>query len=141
MKTAKLLFAFFLFVSIISFTRCTTDHNFSLTTQETLTHNNWSVDYYFESQDLTSEYGGYNLLFSSTGIVSVQRGNEVISGNWSNGSDADNSEIITISFTTTDASLNKLNQSWKLTGQTNSTLQFEDNTNISNPSQLRIKKQ
>lgn len=140
MKTAKLLFGSVFILLMFFFTRCTPDHNFTSSTQETLTRNNWSVDYYFESQDLTSEYGGYNLLFSNTGVVSAQKGNEIISGNWVNVADAD-SEVITINFNTTDASLGKLNQSWKLVDQTNATLQFEDNVHVGNPSQLRIRKQ
>ncbi|HYM94542.1 MAG TPA: hypothetical protein VET23_10415 [Chitinophagaceae bacterium] len=141
MKTAKLLFASFSLMLIFFFSRCTPDHNFNSPTSETLTSSNWSVDYYFASQDLTGAFGGYSLYFSSTGSIAATKGNIIILGNWSNGMDANKNEIITINLSTTDPNLNKLSEGWKLVSQTLTTLQFEQNAHTNNPTQFRIRKE
>jgi hypothetical protein len=141
MKNAKLLFALLLLSLTILFSNCSPDHNFVSSTEETLTRSNWSVDYYFETQDLTSQYGDYRLLFGTAGTISAQKGNEIIQGTWDKVVDVNTNEIVTINFNTTDLNLQKLNQGWKLVGTTSSTLQFEDYDHLSSPSQLRIRKQ
>jgi hypothetical protein len=141
MKNAKLLFASLSFSIMIFFSNCTPDHNFVSSTEEILTQSNWSVDYYFTTQDLTSEYGGYRLLFGTAGTITAQKENALIQGTWDKVVDVNTNEIVTINFNTSDVNLSKLNQGWKLIGQTSSTLQFEDYDHISNPSQFRIRKQ
>lgn len=141
MKNSKLLFCSLILFSLFIFSKCSPDQALTPSTNEVLTHNNWSVDYFYETQDLTSDYGGYNILFSSTGTVAAQKANESITGTWSNITDADNNEAININLNTNDPELVKLNQSWKLVGQTASTLQFEEDTHVNTTTLLRIKKQ
>src|SRR6266498_607346 len=64
MKNAKLLFTSFLLISTFFFSNCTKDNNLPSTTSETLIRSNWGIDYYFNNQDLTSNYGSYRILFS-----------------------------------------------------------------------------
>lgn len=141
MKNAKLLFASGMLFLIFAFSRCTPNQTLVSSTNEMLTCSNWGVDYFFDSQDLTATYGGYHLLFSSTGAVATQKGNEIEQGTWNISIDANDNEILSIYFSTSNADISKFNQEWKLTGKTNTTLQFEETAHIGITSQLRIKQQ
>ncbi|MFI5133049.1 MAG: hypothetical protein ACHQEB_01870 [Chitinophagales bacterium] len=141
MKATKLTSALLLFSLAIFFSNCTPDRDIISSTEETLTQSNWSVDYYFQAQDLTAEYAGYRLLFSATGTVAAQKGNEIIQGTWGKVVDVNTDEIITINFSTSDTTLSKLNLGWRLVNKTSSTLLFEDNGQVNTSSQLRIKKE
>lgn len=141
MKNAKLLFAPLSLFIVFIFSHCTPNKDFVSPTDEILTHSNWRIDYFFDSQDLTSDYGGYQLLFSSTGAVAAQKSNEMIPGTWNISVDSDNAEILSINFNTADAGISKFNQQWKLTGKTTSTLQFVEAAQPGSSSLLRIRQQ
>jgi len=136
MKNLKLLFASILLISAFAFNSCTPNKDFTPPTDEVLTHNNWSIDYFYKTKDLTPDYSGYSFLFSSTGAVVMEKQNETNLGTWSISADQNNSEIISINFNTTDDNISKFNQQWKVTGKTSSLLQFEGNAGSS---QLRIR--
>ena len=122
----------------VAFIRCTPDAASIPSTEEILVRNSWSVDYYFHTQDITSEFGNSTLLFSNTGVVGYQKNGETIAGTWNKTVNASNNEVITIHFNTSDASISRLNASWRVAGRSFSTLQLEESaTNIL----FRIRKQ
>ena len=140
MKKTRLLFASLLFTLPLFFSNCTKDNNIPATTQETLIRSNWGVDYYFNGQNLTSNYNSYQLLFSNTGLLVAQKNNVSVSGNWSGSLDANNNEVYSISFNTTDADLLQLNGPWKLTTKSAATIEFEKNENGNVQEVFRIRK-
>ena len=129
MKKPKPLFAAFLLSFSLIFIRCNPDRSelFS-STEEVLVRNTWTVDYYYNAQDLTDEFSSSRLLFSSTGAVGYQKNGETIAGKWSRTIDAANNELIDLQFTTTNANIIKLNESWKLVSRSGNSLQFEGNS-------------
>jgi hypothetical protein len=137
MKSTKLLFTSFLFVIAFSFSNCSKDNDIPSTTTDALVRNNWNVNYYFNNQDLTSNYGGYRILFSNTGLLVAQKDNSTVMGSWSNTTDI-NSDHVSLNFNTSDADLLLLNREWKVISKTSTTIEFEG----TDPTQtLRIKKQ
>jgi hypothetical protein len=129
MKKPKPLFAFFLLSFSIAFVRCSSDKSeFASSTEAVLIRNAWTVDYYYNTQDMTGEFSSGRLLFSSTGVVGYQKNGETIAGKWSRKIDAANNELIDLQFNTTNANVGMLNETWKLTRSSPNLLQFEDNT-------------
>ena len=125
MKNAKLFFAAFILSFSFFFSRCTPDTTGLVSsTEEVLVKNVWSIDYYFNNQDMTNNFGSSRLLFSSTGSVGYQKNGETVSGTWSKTSDASNNEFITLHFNTKDADIIRLNESWMLTSRSTSSIQF-----------------
>jgi hypothetical protein len=125
MKNAKLFFAAFIFSLGLFFSRCTPDTaGLVSSTEEVLVKNVWSIDYYFNNQDMTNNFGSSRLLFSSTGSVGYQKNGETISGTWSKTADASNNEFINLHFNTKDADVSRLNESWMLTSRSASSIQF-----------------
>lgn len=141
MKKAKPLFIPGLIVLLLTFNRCTPNRDFLSPTNEMLTHSNWGVEYFYDIQDMTSEYGGYRLLFSNTGAVATQYQNEIVQGSWNISVDSDNNEVLSINFNSADNNISKFNQQWKLTRKTITTLQFEGTSHPVTTSQLRIRRQ
>jgi hypothetical protein len=141
MKNTKLLIVPVLLFVVFAFNRCTPNQTLVPSTNEMLTHSNWGIDYFYDVQDLTADYGGYHLLFSGSGAVAAQKQNETIQGTWNISVDSDNNEILSINFNTTDSSINKFNQQWKLTGKAITTLQFEEAAHSGSTSLLSIKQQ
>lgn len=111
-----------------------------LTTEKLLVRNVWAVDYYFNGQDMTTEFGNSRLLFSSTGTVGYQKDGSTVSGTWSRTMDQANNELINVHFTTADSSINKLNQAWQVTGRYANSLEFEASGANGTP-EFRIKTQ
>ena len=125
MKNAKLFFAAFIFSLGLFFSRCTPDTaGLVSSTEEVLVKSVWSIDYYFNNQDMTNNFGSSRLLFSSTGSVGYQKNGETISGTWSKTADASNNEFINLHFNTKDADVTRLNESWMLTSRSASSIQF-----------------
>lgn len=129
MKNGKVyLTAFTLFLSLL-FTQCTQDTSGLIpSTEQVLVQNAWAIDYYYQNQDMTTDYGSSRILFSSTGIVGFQKNGETIGGIWSRSVDAFNNEVVALQFNTTDPSIMRLNQAWKLSSRSTNSLQFEENT-------------
>jgi hypothetical protein len=126
MKNVKVFFTALLLPLCLVSIRCTPDATGVVSpTEDVLIRNIWSVDYFYYNQDMTNDFGSSRILFSSTGAVGYQRNNETIPGTWSKTVDALNNEVITLHFHTTDPNVSRLNESWKLTNRTISSLQFE----------------
>ena len=116
----------FLFLLAISTSNCTPDNEFIPSTEETLTKNGWGVDYFFQQQDMTSEFSDYYITFRPSGAINCRIGNEVITGTWNRIVNPDQSELIDISIATSNQILNKLNGSWSLKFKTSIIITFED---------------
>ena len=128
MKKPKPLFATFLFSLCLVFNGCRPDKTvFMSSTGEELVKNVWTVDYYYNSQDMTDEFSSSRLLFSSTGVVGYQINGQTIAGKWSSKIDASNNELIDLQFNTSNANVGMLNETWKLMDRSPNLLQFEDN--------------
>jgi hypothetical protein len=128
MKKPKPPFALLLFLICLSFIRCSSDKAGLISpTGQVLIRNVWTVDYYFNNQDMTGEFSSSRLLFSSTGAVGYQKNGETTAGTWSTKIDSANNEVVILQFNTTDPDIGRLNESWKLTDRSANSLQFEGN--------------
>ncbi|HEY2721976.1 MAG TPA: hypothetical protein VGI82_09625, partial [Chitinophagaceae bacterium] len=116
MKNQKLfLFAFILLIFSLLFAGCTKNSDAVVSsTEEMLVKSPWFIDYYFDSQDMTSSYSSSRLLFSSTGVVGYQSNGQTIVGKWSSSVDVSNNEMVDLQFDTNNADVMALNKSWKL---------------------------
>jgi hypothetical protein len=121
------------------FSNCTPDYTFIQSTEETLTRNGWSVDYYFQQQDITNQFGNYRITFTTDGIINCRNGNDVITGDWNRVVSSDQTEIIGININCFDPDLNRLSGSWSLRSQTANTLSFEDNHVTTSVLRIKIK--
>jgi len=129
MKKPKPLFPILLFSLFLIFTGCKADtEDLFSSTEEVLVKNIWTVEYYFNNQDMTGEFSSSRLLFSSTGAVGYQKNGETTSGKWSRTFDAANNELIDLQFNTSNVDVNRLNESWKLISRSRSSLEFEGNS-------------
>ena len=89
---------------------------------------------------MTSNYNGYRILFSNTGLLVAQKDNQTITGNWSSTIDGKNDEQVSLSFNTSDVNLLQLNHNWTVVNKTSTTVEFEGTD--ANPTEtLRIAKQ
>lgn len=139
MKNVKAFFTVFALGITLFFTSCTKSTESVTPTEKLLVSKAWSVDYFFNSQDITSQYGNARLLFSSTGNVGYQKDGQIIAGTWSKRTDNLDNELITLNFNTTDAAIEKLSDEWMVTNRSNSTLQLQEVTTAGANSLLRIK--
>lgn len=129
MKRSKVFTnALLLAITAIAF-NCSPAQDIKLSTEETLVRNGWSVDYYFQQQDITSEFVNYRLTFNAAGSVFLRNNNESVSGSWNRIMDVSQTEIIGMNITTSNPSLYKLNGTWELIGQTSTTMTFEESQN------------
>ena len=74
---------------------------------------------------MTDEFTSSRLLFSSTGAVGFQKNGETIAGKWSRTIDAANNELIDLQFTTANADIIRLNESWKLISRSANSLSLK----------------
>ena len=126
MKKPRPFFTAVLSLLSLVFTRCSSDKTDLLSsTGEVLVKNIWTVDYYYNNQDMTGEFSSSRLLFSSTGAVGYQKNGETIPGTWSERVDAVNNEWVILQFNTTNAEISMLNESWRLISRSGNSLQFE----------------
>jgi len=126
MKKPKPFFTTLLLLFSLVFTRCSSDTTDLVSpTGEVLIKNIWTVDYYYNNQDMTGEFSSSRLLFSNTGAVGYQKNGETIPGTWSTKIDAANNELVILQFNTTNADISRLNESWKLISRSGNSLQFE----------------
>ena len=123
----KRVVSFALFVLSIILTQCTRNaEGITSATEKTLVKNIWSVDYYFQDQDMTSSYISSRLLFSSTGAVGYQHNGETIGGTWNRTVDGSKDEVINLQFNSSDATIARLSRSWKLVDMGGTTMLFEE---------------
>jgi hypothetical protein len=133
MKNSVVFFTAFALSLCIILAGCSRDTaDIRSSTENVLVRNIWAVDYYYHNQDMTNDFGSSRILFSSTGAVGYQKDGETVPGTWTKTMDALNNELITLHFNTTDPNVTRLNESWKLTSRSVSSLQFEESDGVTN---------
>lgn len=133
MKNPVVFFTAFALSLCIILAGCSRDTaDIRSSTEDVLVRNIWAVDYYYHNQDMTNDFGSSRILFSSTGAVGYQKDGETVPGTWTKTMDALNNELITLHFNTTDPNVTRLNESWKLTSRSVSSLQFEESDGVTN---------
>ena len=135
MKNSNRLITSILFISFI-FTACYKGDLYS-TTEEIISSGKWAVNYYYENRDLTGEYGNYQFVFNTNGIVTSTRNNVISAGTWKKSIDAHRQEFISIEFITNDVNIAKLSEDWQLIRKSSHELEFST-TNQTAVSQLHI---
>ena len=133
MKNSVVFFTAFALSLCLILAGCSRDTaDIRSSTEDVLVRNIWAVDYYYHNQDMTNDFGSSRILFSSTGAVGYQKDGETVPGTWTRTMDALNNELITLHFNTTDPNVTRLNESWKLTSRSVSSLQFEESDGVTN---------
>jgi hypothetical protein len=121
---------FYFILALLSFSLaqpgCTRDTTAIPATEDILISNSWSVDYYFDSQDLTNQYNNAKLLFSNTGAAAYEQPGQIIAGTWGRSVDPANNEMISFHFNSSDTIIAQLNRSWKLLDRTGTTINLEE---------------
>ena len=81
MKATK-FFAYLLIVFSTSlFTNCTRENiDYGSTTKETITKSQWSVDYFFAGQNVTTQFSNYKINFVGNGTVIANDGTSSVNG-------------------------------------------------------------
>ena len=124
MKNVKVSLTAFVISLSFLFTQCSPEQVSTPSTENLLIASPWKVHHFYQSQDLTSHFGNVKLLFSNTGTVAVQKGNETVYGSWNRTFDS-HAEMIHIHFNSADPTVEMLRQSWKLVEKTNHSFRFE----------------
>lgn len=125
MKNAKVSFTVLIISITFLFSSCKEDQIGFTSTEQLLIASPWKVEYFFQTHDLTSQFGNVRLLFSNTGTVAVQKENETVYGSWLKTLE-NNSEVIHLQFNSSDVIIEMLQQNWKLVEKTPNSLQFEE---------------
>ena len=133
MKSATLFAAILLLVSSTLFS-CTEQQDMVSSPEDMLSRGNWTVDYYFNGQDQTAQYGSYSFTFNSNGIVSCDNTVHNCTGTWQIRKNVQ-SDVLSISLTTQQPELQQLNQNWSIS-ETN----MQSVTMTNGTGQLRLRK-
>jgi hypothetical protein len=111
MKSGKFFSYLLIVVSTSLFVRCTPENiDYGPTAKETITKNQWSVDYYFSGQDRTAQFNNYKLNFTGSGVLTANDGTVSVSGSWSIIKDAFRNDVLKINLP--EAHLQSLNEQW-----------------------------
>jgi hypothetical protein len=111
MKAVKLFAYFLVVISTSVFNSCTPENlDYGSTTKETITKAQWSVDYFFAGQDVTSQFNNYKINFVGNGTVTANDGTTSISGTWSMITDLQHNDVLRINIS--ESHLQGLNDQW-----------------------------
>ncbi len=88
-----------------------------------LTSGTWYVSYFFDDEDETSDYNGYNFTFNTGGSVSVVKNGVTTSGTWSNYMDS-GQEKLELAFSNT--SLEEFEDDWKVVEFSSTVIKLKD---------------
>ncbi|MFV5689537.1 hypothetical protein ACM55M_13030 [Flavobacterium sp. ZT3R25] len=88
-----------------------------------LTNGTWRVSYYFDDNDETLNYKGYNFTFNSNGTVVVIKEKNTIAGNWSTFINS-GQDIFLLKFD--DSKLDELEDNWKITEFTTTNVRLKN---------------
>ena len=138
MKNVQLRLFLLLLMAPLFFVSCTKESLDHLsTTREIITQGTWSIDYYFEGQDKTAQFHGYQFNFNGNGHFTVTRETSTYSGTWSTLRNTDYSEKLTIHFETSNAELTVLENEWNVGAMSLNSVAMKNAANT----QLRFHKQ
>ena len=140
MKNLRVFLTASIFFLGFVLSNCNRNPDSVFSTQDLLIRSSWSVDYFFDAQDVTGNYTNGKILFSNTGAVGYQKDGVTTPGNWAITKDLSGNEMMSVHFETTDPYISKLNQTWNLTDHSSNSFQFGANDGL-NDLTLRIKVQ
>ena len=136
MKNAKTGIMFLLVASLF-FTGCSKEalDNFGAS-KEIITNGKWSIDYYFNGQDNTDRYHGYQFTFNSNGSLVASNGAESYNGTWSSIRGTDHKEILTFNFESPNSTLQEVETDWNVGATSLNSIAMKNAANV----QLRFHK-
>lgn len=118
-----------LFVSLF-FTRCSPDYvDYRATTKEIISQGTWSVDYYFQGQDKTSEYVNAQFTFHGNGSITCLQDSVTYSGSWTTIKDVNRNDILIVNLGGQNTKFSSLNQQWNVTALGFKMVDMKDNVN------------
>lgn len=88
----------------------------------TLTAGTWRITYFFDDQDETSNYSGYNFTFNSSGTSLAIKNTTIINGTWSTYMDSGNQKMI-LGFD--GLTLDEIEDDWKVIEFTSSSIRLK----------------
>ena len=109
-----------------SITQCGTNAGTTDTFISVITSGTWSVSYYFDDDNETSDYQEYVFTFNTNNTITVVKNGITFSGTWSFYED-DGVAIFEINFT--DSELSELADDWELLEFSNSLIELKDDDN------------
>jgi hypothetical protein len=125
MKSPKT--AIILVIIAMFFVGCSKNMDYPDPIAETLTSGNFTVNYFFESQDKTSSYTGYVFEFENDGSLNCISANGDFQGTWKQLNKVDG-PAINITLTAPDADLQNLNRDWAIVDADNAKLSLKNST-------------
>ena len=129
MKTLQLTSGLALIFSLAFFSNCSPKLEDVSTTKEVLTQGKWSVNYFFNGQDNTAEFHGYQFDFYTSGSLTATKDSTSYSGTWTIRKDDNYKDILTIELDNQPA-LDDLNSEWHVTTVGLNNVAMKDTTNI-----------
>ncbi len=90
---------------------------------ETIINGSWYVSYFFDENDETSQYNGYNFTFLSNGNVTAIKNSVTINGNWSNYVDSGENKL-DLNFV--GSTLDDFNEDWRITEFTTTLIKLKN---------------
>lgn len=134
MKAVKFFAYLLVVISTSLFTRCTPENlNYGSTTKEALIKSQWSVDYFFAGQDMTTQFSNYKLSFVGNGTVTASDGAASVNGTWSMITDLNHNDVLRINMS--EAHLQVLSDQWTVRQTSDDELDMHGTV-----SEIRLKK-
>jgi hypothetical protein len=112
MKNVRLTLGVMLLACTLVFIRCTPDVPLVSTTKEVLIQGKWGVQYYFDGQDRTAQFQGYEFSFSGSGVATITNPTDTVSANWVITKNTKNQDVLTMNIDAQASSLTNLNYDW-----------------------------
>ena len=134
MKAVKIFAYLLIVISTSFFNSCTPENlDYGSTTKETITKTSWSVDYFFDGQDVTAQFSSYKIHFAGNGTVTADNGTTSVSGTWNMVKDLNRNDVLNIAISETH--LQGLNDQWTVTQTSDDILTMKGAS-----SEIRLKK-
>ncbi|MDO9512473.1 MAG: hypothetical protein Q7J34_11990 [Bacteroidales bacterium] len=125
MKLTK--YILFLIVPFTVLFSCTKEESDKVLSDQ-FSDNTWTISYYFDEKDETSNFTGYVFEFQNTGILKASKGGTSTTGSWIIDN---NSSKLTINFPGATNYLENLNDDWLLIDRTNEIIKLKDDKTTS----------
>lgn len=116
------------FIDLIEFSisQCGTNSGTTDTFISVITSGTWSVTYYFDDEDETSDYQGYVFTFNVNNTITIVKNATTYTGTW-NFYEDDGEDVFEINFT--DSELSELADDWELLEFSNTVVELKDDGN------------
>jgi len=92
--------------------------------QATLKDGAWHVTYYFDKQDETSDFSGYNFTFDDNGTAVATKNTTTVNGSWSTENSSNGTVKLIMDFGATSP-LDELNEDWRVLEHTDVRIKLE----------------